>query len=103
MNWAKRSWAIGGGALLVPLLVIAGLQVDCVGVRTHVKPPVPEIRAAQTQAWLEKVHALGSAGDWLAIRGYHATDDLVVTATNSPISHVAVLDTETDEIFASIG
>jgi hypothetical protein len=44
------------------------------------------------------VRELGRDGDWLVIRGYHASDNLVSSLTNMPFSHVAVLDADRDEV-----
>src|SRR6266581_3237136 len=62
------------------------------------RPPAEELRGAQTAAMLERVKALGRSGDWLVIRGYHNTDNLVAAATRSPFSHAAVLDLGRDEV-----
>ena len=45
---------------------------------------------------------LGRDGDWLVIRGYHASDNLVSSLTNLPFSHAAVLDTDRDEVIAPV-
>ncbi|MDF1562162.1 MAG: YiiX/YebB-like N1pC/P60 family cysteine hydrolase [Deltaproteobacteria bacterium] len=97
----RKRWAFLGGALCLGVGVL--VMVQCTGVRTHVKPPPPEIRDQQTRDWLVEIRSLAEAGDWLAIRGYHSTDDLVVTATNSPISHVALFDLEGEQIVEAIG
>lgn len=88
------------------LLVLVGLLAltSCKGgIRTHVKPPPDELRIPQTAAWLEQVRSLGRDGDWLVIRGYHKTDDLVVVGTRMPLSHAAVLDQTSGEIIEAIG
>jgi hypothetical protein len=75
----------------------------CTGVRAHVEPPPAEVRAPQTAAWLAEVERVGADGDWLVVRGYHPSDDLVVTATNMPLSHAAVLDLGAREVIEAIG
>lgn len=60
--------------------------------------PGAEARAPRDQATLEAVRTLGRDGDWLVIRGYHATDNLVATVTNKPFSHAGVLDLGRDEV-----
>ena len=52
---------------------------------------------------LEALHSVGHPGDWLVIRGYHATDDLVSALTNSPFSHAALLDPERDQVVEAEG
>lgn len=61
-------------------------------------PPAPAARAITDGETLARVRALGRDGDWLVIRGYHATDNFVATVTNSPFSHAAVLDIERDRV-----
>ncbi len=41
---------------------------------------------------IEAVTSLGRDGDWLVVRGYKPTDDLIAGLVNAPISHVGVLD-----------
>ena len=83
---------------LLPALVFLG----CGGPRSHVEPPPPEIRAAQTDEWMARVQAVGQAGDWLVIRGYKPADDVVVAATNAPLSHAAVLDLDRGEVVEAL-
>ena len=45
-----------------------------------------------------QVRDLGRDGDWLVIRGYHASDNLVSSLTNMPFSHVAVLDRGNEQV-----
>ena len=52
---------------------------------------------------LDEVRRLGRNGDWLVIRGYHATDHLVSVATNTPWSHAAVLDMDRDQVIEAEG
>lgn len=42
-------------------------------------------------------------GDWLVIRGYHATDNLVSNATGIPISHVGVYDSLSQNVIEAEG
>lgn len=63
----------------------------------------PADRAAREARALEAVRRLGQPGDWLVIRGYHATDNFVSVATNAPFSHVAVLDPEKDQVIEAEG
>ncbi len=57
-----------------------------------VAPPRAAERAGRDAETLEALQRLGRDGDWLVIRGYHPTDNLVSLLTNSPFSHAAVLD-----------
>ena len=66
-----------------------------------VKAPADHLEREATA--LAQVRHLGKPGDWLVIRGYHATDDLVSLATNAPFSHVAVLDPERDQVIEAEG
>jgi len=60
-------------------------------------PPEAEAKSARDALTLTEVKTVGRPGDWLVIRGYHATDNLVVSLTNKPFSHAAVLDLERDQ------
>jgi len=51
------------------------------------------------QSVLEKA----KTGDWLVIRGYHTTDNLVSNVTGIPISHVAVFDFESRLVIEAEG
>lgn len=88
------SRAVGGRrAVLVGLASLLGACAT----RIVEVPPEAEAKAARDAITLTEVKALGRAGDWLVIRGYHATDNLVASMTNKPFSHAAVLDTERDQ------
>lgn len=75
-------------------VALAGLVLAGCATRMVEVPPSPEVRAPADAQTLTQLRALGRDGDWLVIRGYHATDNFVATATNSPFSHAAVLDME---------
>lgn len=60
-------------------------------------------RASREAAMLEALHTHGQPGDWLVIRGYHKTDNLVSAVTNSPFSHAAVLDLEREQVVEADG
>ncbi|MEW6330138.1 MAG: YiiX/YebB-like N1pC/P60 family cysteine hydrolase [Pseudomonadota bacterium] len=47
---------------------------------------------------LEALTSLGRNGDWLVIRGYHASDNAVSVLTNTPWSHAAVLDMDNRQV-----
>ncbi len=68
-----------------------------------VHPPARGLRARQTDDMLRRVLALGKNGDWLVIRGYHKTDQLVAAATRTPLSHAAVLDMQNEQVIEAEG
>ncbi|HJW08486.1 MAG TPA: YiiX/YebB-like N1pC/P60 family cysteine hydrolase [Holophagaceae bacterium] len=63
----------------------------------------PRDHAAREARMVEALRTIGGRGDWLVIRGYHATDDLVATLTNAPFSHAAVLDPERGQVIEAEG
>ncbi len=71
----------------VVMLVCAG----CAHPAATLKPAA-DLRAAQNQRIIEAVTSLGRDGDWLVVRGYKPTDDLIAGLVNAPISHVGLLD-----------
>jgi len=66
------------------------------------KPPAAE-RATLNAEWLKQIRAVAKPGDWLVVRGYKKVDNLVVAATNIPLSHAAVYDAERDQVIEAIG
>jgi len=85
------------------IAAVAGLILSGCGVRVIVRPPDEPLRSSQTASWLAEVEAVAQTGDWLVLRGYHGTDHLVSGATNHPLSHVAVVDRENEEIIEAVG
>jgi len=75
------------------LMLLAACATDVV-----VSPPQEELRARQDRMMLEQIGSRARHGDWLVIRGYHATDHLVAAATNIPLSHAAMLDMENRQV-----
>ena len=67
---------------------------------THVVEAQPDTqdRVEREAAALAAIRTLGRDGDWLVIRGYHASDNLVAGLTNKPFSHAAVLDLGADRV-----
>ena len=63
-----------------------------------VVPPEPTVKSARDAQMLAEVRRTGRNGDWLVIRGYHATDNMVSVLTNTPWSHAAVLDADNDRV-----
>ncbi len=87
-----------GIALGVAALVAGALLVSRNTLPQVVTPPDEPLRSEQTEAWYRSVGEVARNGDWLVLRGYHQTDNLVATATNQPFSHVAILDVEHDRV-----
>lgn len=83
---ARMGWL---GAAVAGLMLLSACASDGV-----VKPPDEEVRSEQTNAILKSVLAHAEPGDWLVSRGYKASDHLVAMATNTPLSHAALLDLE---------
>ena len=55
-----------------------------------------------TQNWAAEIQAKAQSGDWMVVRGYHFSDDLVVLGTRSGVSHVAIYDQDTNEAVEAI-
>ena len=68
-----------------------------------VHPPAEPIRHEQSDKWLAVIQERAQPGDWLVIRGYTPSDNLVVAATNIPLSHAAVLDKEKNRVIEAVG
>jgi len=68
-----------------------------------VTSPARDLKAVHDAQVLDEVRRLGRNGDWLVIRGYHATDNMVSVATNTPWSHAAVLDKDGDQVVEAEG
>ena len=64
---------------------------------THFKEPAPH-DTSRDSATLDEIRRLGLDADWLVVRGYHLSDDLVTKLTNKPFSHAAVLDLANDRV-----
>ena len=90
--------------VLVVRMLIVTVVLGCgEAAMLTVRPPPDEVRATQTELWLTAVDDLVKDGDWLVIRGYNPTDDLVAAATNIPLSHVALVDRTNDRIIEAVG
>jgi hypothetical protein len=83
-------------AILLLCLIAAGLT----GCAIHpVETPLTEAnRQTQDRVVLKEIRRFGADGDWLVVRQYHSTDNLVSTVRNAPLSHAAVLDLSTDSV-----
>ncbi len=86
-------------SLLAPLLLT--LLASACSTPIVVHPPAD--RQEREALALREVTRLGQAGDWLVMRGYHATDNLVSALTAEPFSHVAVLDLERGQVIEAEG
>ena len=84
------------------LLVVALLLSAC-ATPAVVVSPAADRKALHDARVLDEVRRLGRNGDWLVIRGYHPSDHLVSMATNTPWSHVAVLDKDRDQVIEAEG
>jgi hypothetical protein len=89
---------LGQLARRVALLLAACAVAGCAATRLVETPPRGDVRTPRDTATLEQVRLAGRNGDWLVIRGYHATDNLVASLTNKPFSHAAVLDRDHDRV-----
>ncbi|KAA3618349.1 MAG: hypothetical protein D8M58_20840 [Calditrichaeota bacterium] len=74
----------------------------CIG-RPIIKKPVTEIHQKQNKIIEQAVSSLAKTGDWLVIRGFHATSNLVANATGIPISHVAIYDSVSKTVIEADG
>ncbi|MDP2877182.1 MAG: YiiX/YebB-like N1pC/P60 family cysteine hydrolase [Holophaga sp.] len=84
---------------VVPSLLLLALVACSRPIVVH----PPKDRLEREARMLEAVTRLGQPGDWLVIRGYHATDNLVSTLTHAPFSHAAVLDPEQRQVIEAEG
>jgi hypothetical protein len=91
--------------LIVVVTLIAGGGIYYLAFQAPkpVDPPAEDERTAQNQNMVESITGTGQAGDWLVSRGYKFTDQLVATATNTPISHVGVYDKERNLVIEADG
>lgn len=90
------------GARLLGCVCIAMALAGCLA-RPLVRPARDAAREVQTQAIAQAVLATAKTGDWLVIRGYHATDALVANATGIPLSHVAVYNADLRAVVGAEG
>jgi Permuted papain-like amidase enzyme, YaeF/YiiX, C92 family len=80
-------------AALLALILSCGCATPGV-----VVPPAAELKSARDSDALAEIRRVGRNGDWIVIRGYHATDNLVAVATNTPWTHAAILDLGKGEV-----
>jgi hypothetical protein len=84
------------------LLLFALLAGCSAGTDALVRRTGPEYEA-EVASWMETVKRTGGDGEWLVVRGYHATDDLIAVATDSPLSHAAILDLSHMQVIEAVG
>src|SRR5258706_6692989 len=82
---------------------LAALLLSACATPAVVRSPAQDLRTVRDAVVLDEVRRLGRDGDWLVIRGYHATDNMVAAATNTPWSHAAVLDKDHDQVIEAEG
>ena len=82
---------------------IASVLLSACATPAVVRPVAADLKSVRDAQMLHEVRRLGRNGDWLVIRGYHATDHLVSVATNTPWSHAAVLDVDRDQVVEAEG
>ena len=87
----------------VTLFSLLPLLLSACATPAVVTSPGADRKAAHDALVLDEVRRLGRNGDWLVIRGYHATDHMVSVATNTPWSHAAVLDKDSDQVVEAEG
>ncbi len=87
---------------LFTILFISFLLFGCIA-RTTVKVGDRAEHEQQNLAIKERVLNIAKTGDWLVIRGYHATDNLVTNATGVPISHVGVVNMQSFNVVEAEG
>ena len=84
------------------IALFAGAFLTCQGTR-GVRRRTGPAYAGETASWMRAVRALGGDGMWLVVRGYHPGDDAIAIASNSPLSHAAVLDVGRAQVIEAIG
>jgi uncharacterized protein YycO len=85
------------------LLVFTFTLIGCVSRPIAVKNNNTKIHSEQNKTIEQKITKLARTGDWLVTRGYHATDNLVSNVTGIPISHVALLNSDVNQVVEAEG
>jgi len=83
--------------------LLAGLLLPACISEPWISPPPEPIRKAQNERFLAAIQAVARPGDWLVNRGYKFTDDMVVHATQIPLSHAALYDAENAQVIEAEG
>ena len=82
----------------VPLTLCSLVLATACSRPVSVAPLPAELQMARETESMEAIRRLGRDGDWLVIRGRHATDNLVSLVTIAPFSHASVLDLGKDQV-----
>ena len=84
------------------LFLLLSLCAGC-GPTIILKKPSAAERATLNPEWIAQIQTVARSGDWLVVRGYKAPDNLVVAATNIPLSHAAIYDADGGQVIEAIG
>lgn len=80
------------------ILVCSGCLADNI-----IRKPSGELHQNQNKLIYKELSKQIQTGDWLVIRGYHKTDNLVAGATGIPLSHVGVFDADSMMVIEAEG
>lgn len=86
----------------IVILIVFFLVSGCIA-RPVVSKPDDDEHLNQNKTIKNNVLDLARTGDWLVIRGYHPTDNLVSNMTGIPISHVGILNLESSQVIEAEG
>lgn len=92
------SFTILGSILIGIIFLLQG----CLA-RTIVKKAEDEEHIKQDSLIINSILKTAKPGDWLVIRGYHVSDNIVSNATGVPLSHVGILDYNNKEVIEAEG
>ncbi len=81
--------------------LVAGVGCSA-GTEGLVRKEGPEFEL-ETRSWLSAIDRFGGDGMWLVMRTYHPGDDVIALATNSDLSHAAVVDLSRGEVIEAVG
>jgi uncharacterized protein YycO len=83
-------------------LTISFFLLGCIAQVTLDKP-AGGMHQKQNTILTEEISRKGQNGDWLVIRGYHSVDDIVSNVTGIPLSHVGVLNADSQTVIEAEG
>ncbi|RMH60833.1 MAG: hypothetical protein D6677_12980 [Calditrichaeota bacterium] len=86
----------------VLLIILSGVALSCVA-RPHVRKNDGERHRVQNRLIIQNIREKARTGDWLVIRGYHLTDDLVVNATGMELSHAGIYNARLEQVIEAEG
>ncbi|MBI3863106.1 MAG: hypothetical protein HY290_14540 [Planctomycetia bacterium] len=89
--------------LRFPLLIVMALlpSAGCMSLRPALRQSGPAAEAL-TRDWHKEILKRGRDGDWLVIRGYNSTGQLVAVAGIAELSHVGILDASRGEVIEAV-